>query len=78
MLFFEIIFEFNFGTVFGQDLLEPLNNENDLGFIKFRTDPDDETSYLVHKGFLLKRPSVIQVYLTKAGGDKSFLDNLLI
>jgi len=51
MLFFEIIFEFNFGMVFGQDLLKPLNNEYDLGFIKFRTYPNDETSYLVHKGF---------------------------
>jgi hypothetical protein len=49
MLFFKVIFEFNFGTMLGEYLLEAVNNLYHLSFIKFRTDPDNKTGYLIHE-----------------------------
>ena len=56
MSFFEIIFEFNFGATLGKYLLKAINNLYHLGFIKFRTYPDNKTGYLVHEVCLPFRP----------------------
>jgi hypothetical protein len=63
MLFFKVIFEFNFGTTLGKNLLEAVNNLYYLGFIKFRTDPNNKTGYLIHEVCLpFKTHSTIQIY----------------
>jgi hypothetical protein len=49
MPFFKVIFEFNLGIAFGEHLLETLNNANDVGFIKFGTNPNDNTGNPIHE-----------------------------
>lgn len=63
MLFLKVIFESNFGTTLGKNLLEAINNLYNLGFIKFRTDPNDKTGYLIHEVcFPFRTYSIIQIY----------------
>lgn len=77
MLFFEIIFEFNLGIAFSENLLEAINNLNNLGFIKFRTDPNDKTGYLIHENSFSLESIRIFRYTFKNGGRQDFFDNLL-
>jgi len=64
MLFFKVIFEFNFRTTLGKYLLKAVNNLCNLGFIKFRTDPNNKTGYLIHGAcFSFRTYSTIQIYL---------------
>jgi len=64
MLFFKVIFEFNFRTTLGKYLLEAINNLYNLGFIKFRTDPNNKTGYLIHEVcFSFRTYSTIKIYL---------------
>lgn len=74
MPFFKIIFEFNLGITFGEYLLKTVNNLYDLGFIEFRTDPNDKTGYLIHESFLPQKSNlVIQIYFQKWGETRLFL-----
>ena len=63
MFFFEVIFKSNFGTMLGEYLLEAIYNLYNLGFIKFRTDPNNKTGYLIHEVcFPFRTYSIIQIY----------------
>jgi hypothetical protein len=73
VFFFKIIFKFNLGIAFGEHLLETLNNSNDVGLIKFRADPDDNTGYPIHEGsFSSEVYLVIQIYFQKWGETSLF------
>lgn len=52
MLFFKIVFEFNFGTALGEYLLKAVNNFNDVGLTKFGTDPNNNAGYLIQVTWL--------------------------
>lgn len=63
MLFFKVILKFNFGTTLGKYLLKAVDNLYHLGFIKFRTDPNNKTGYLIHEVcFPFRTYLIIQIY----------------
>jgi hypothetical protein len=73
MLFFKVIFEFNFRVMFSEYLLETLNNANDVGLIKLRANPNDNTGYPIHEGsFSSEVNSAIQIYLQRGGETRLF------
>lgn len=72
MFFFKVIFEFNLGIAFGEYLLETLNNANDFGLIKFRTNPNDNTGYPIHEGFFSSEVISALRYTFKDGGRQDF------
>jgi hypothetical protein len=49
MLFFEVIFGFDFRIALSKDLLEAIDNLNDLNSVELGTDPNDETGYSPHR-----------------------------
>jgi hypothetical protein len=72
MLFFKVIFEFNFRVMFSEYLLETLNNANDIGLIKFRTNPNDNTGYPIHEDSFLSEVYLLFRYTFKNGGRQDF------